>query len=541
MSPRVLTWTRSLHAKLFLVTALVTSAVTILVAASITSNSRKEMLVYTRALAVQNALAVETEIHQRWERDFHDFQNFRNTEDLSDFLETLSGEGRVIFQIDVFKRTGEKTVALAASSADDPSTVAYGSELGSYLALQKPQAELIALNTGHQAWKVYQPIRPIHGGKHNLGLVRVYCDLEHWESIWARNRHRTYWVLPPILLGEFILLWIVLGTVINDPVRTITRAMARLQAGDPEARAEVSRGDELGQIATSFNSMAAELQRTTQEKEFLITEVQGLNTHLQDRIDSALTELQAKNQELALLVERNSILREELSQQERLAVAGQLTAAFAHEVGTPLNLVNAHLQLLQAQPEVGDRTRERIGLIHGQIERVGNIVRRLLNLVHKPSLQKQPVKLHELIDGLHRLWAPSFAARSIILELNIPFICTLWADQKQLEQVLINLVNNAMDAMPEGGLVRISATAQDQAWLVSVEDTGTGIPDELLPMVFRPLFTTKPEGQGTGLGLSICREIIRAHGGEITIEAAREGGTCLLITLPAAPDSDQPS
>ncbi|MBP1627390.1 MAG: putative Histidine kinase [Holophagaceae bacterium] len=533
MSRRVISWIKSLHAKLFLLTALVTSVVTILVAASITNNSRKEMLLYTKRMAIQNGLAVESEIQQRWDLDFHDF---KDPEALGEFLQTLSGEDRIIFQIDVFKRVADKKVALVASSVAEES-VDSGAQLGSYLTLQAPQPELVDLNTGNKAWKVYLPIRPPKGRKGNLGIIRVYCDLEHWESIWAKNLRRTYTILPFILMGEFILLWVVLGTVVSDPVRAITSAMARLQEGDPEAKAEIRRADELGQIAQSFNTMAVELRRATREKEFLIEEVRGLNTHLQDRIDSALAELQAKNQELEQLVERNAVLREELGQQERLAVAGQLTTAFAHEVGTPLNLVNAHLQLLHSQTDLGDRTRERLNLIQAQIERVGDIVRRMLGLVRRPQLQPEPVALESLLAELHRLWLPTFTARHIAFETEVPAECTLLADHKQMEQLFINLVNNAMDAMPQGGSIIARALAPNEGnrWQVILEDTGSGIPEELLPMVFRPMFTTKPEGKGTGLGLSICREIIRAHGGEISIEAPESGGTRICFSLPGMP------
>jgi len=533
MISRLISWTRSLHAKLFLLTALVTTVVTILVAASIINNSRKEMLLYTKRMAIQNGLAVESEIQQRWDLDLHEF---KDPEALTEFLQTLSGEDRIIFQIDIFKRTGDHKVALVASSVAEDSVDA-GAQLGSYLSLQTPQPELVDLNTGSKAWKVYLPIRAPKGHKNNLGLIRVYCDLEHWESIWAKNLRRTYTILPFILMGEFILLWVVLGMVVSAPVKVITDAMSRLQQGDPEANAEIQRADELGQIAQSFNSMAVELRRANREKEFLIEEVRGLNTHLQDRIDAALTELQAKNQELEQLVERNTVLREELGQQERLAVAGQLTAAFAHEVGTPLNLVNAHLQLLNSQADLGDKTRERLDLIQAQIERVGNIVRRLLGLVRRPQLQPEPLILEDLLGELHRLWLPTFSSRRITFETQIPPDCTLLVDQKQMEQLFINLVNNAMDALPNGGL--ISATAlpptEGSRWRVSLEDTGAGIPEELRPMVFRPMFTTKPEGKGTGLGLSICREIIRAHGGEITLEPREGGGTRILFTLPGMP------
>jgi signal transduction histidine kinase len=106
-----------------------------------------------------------------------------------------------------------------------------------------------------------------------------------------------------------------------------------------------------------------------------------------------------------------------------------------------------------------------------------------------------------------------------------------------MEQLFLNLVNNALDAMPEGGhiLLRVEPDPGGLRWLVSLSDTGVGIPADLLPKVFKPMFTTKPEGKGTGLGLAICREIVRSHGGEIQIESEEGKGTTLRFALPAVP------
>ncbi len=529
-------WFVSLHAKLFTVTALVTSLLTIAVAYSITRNSRREIENYTKNLAYETSLVVETEILQRWDKDFHDFKDPRKIEEL---LESLAGPDRSIFQIDVFKREGVDDVALVTSSAED-SSVTFGKEIGSHMK-GNPQAELVDLNTGTRAWKFYLPIRNPKSVKPNspplppLGLIRTYCDLEHWETVWDHNLRNTYIRLPFVLLGEFILLWVILATVVTEPIRSITDAMSRLEKGDPTARTDVRSSDELGIIANRFNLMAAQLERATFERESLIEEIRSLNTGLQTRIQEALSALQAKNQELEALMEGNSLLREELGQQERLAVAGQLTAAFAHEVGTPLNLVNSHLQLLEGQSDLQDKTRERLAVIRAQIERVGDIVRRMMTVTRRPRLQLEAVPLAPLVADLQRLWSPTLAAHGVTFDLEAPDPCVLHVDRKQMEQLFINLVNNSVDAMPNGGHLRLTAEADPEGkrWLVSLADDGLGIPAEVLPKVFRPMFTTKPDGKGTGLGLAICREIVRAHGGEIRIESVEGEGTTMRFHLPA--------
>jgi signal transduction histidine kinase len=237
------------------------------------------------------------------------------------------------------------------------------------------------------------------------------------------------------------------------------------------------------------------------------------------------------------MVERVSLLREELSQQERLAVAGQLSATFAHEVGTPLNLVNGHLQILQSQTGLPEKAAERLGHIHSQIQRVSGIVRRLLDMTRRPQLLKGELHLDAFLQDLQALWAPTIAAHAVQIHRLVPPDCVLDADRKQMEQLFLNLVNNALDAMPDGGAVTISAARQpgpEGLWEIRVADTGQGIPQEAIPQVFKPMFTTKPEGKGTGLGLPICREIVRGHGGDIRIESEEGKGTTLIFTLPEA-------
>lgn len=530
---RPLAWLLSLHAKLFLLLGLVTSVLTVAVAYSIVRNSRRELENYSRRLVIEAAGTVETDII---ERD----PTFKDPDKLDQLLDSIAGPDRSIFEIDVFKRVGKGSEVELVRSSGDESAVDFGPEIGSYLTLKGPQAELVDLTTGTKAWKVYLPIRSHKPGQPPIGLIRAYCDLERWEVVWNNNFRRTVGILPGVLLGEFILLWLILRMLISDPIEAMVLTMQRLEHGEAGARAPVHRSDELGLIATRFNDMASRLELAGEEREALIHEIRGLNASLQDRIDAALSELQAKNDELAALVERNALLREELGVQERLAVAGQLTATFAHEVGTPLNLVTGHLQLLEAQKDLPDKSRERLGVIGAQIQRVGAIVRRLLDLTRRPQLHQQPEPFSALLSDLQQLWTPTLTAHGITVKAEAPADCCLNVDHKQMEQLFINLMNNAVDAMPGGGMVQIKARPGEEStpgglwWELHFHDSGQGIPAELLGQVFRPMFTTKPEGKGTGLGLSICREIVRNHGGEIRIESAPGKGTCVVFTLPGA-------
>ena len=530
-------WFKSLHAKLFIVTALVTSGITVAVAFQINRNSRRELESYSKKLAFETSQAVEADITNR-------DPTFSDPRKLEEVLESLAGEGRAIFQIDVFKAEGRDQINFVVSSGDE-SAIEWKPGIVTYMTVGTPTADMVDLidtrtEQINRGWRVYYPILNPKEGRPPIGLIRTYCDLERWEVVWQANLQRTLTLLPSVLLGEFILLWVILGALLSDPLKGIMEAMRKLERGDSDARADVARKDELGQIAQRFNQMASQIQRASAEREALVEEIRGLNANLEGRIEAALAELQAKNQELEQLLERNVLLREELGQQERLAVAGQLTAAFAHEVGTPLNLVHSHLQLLHGQPDLGDRTRERLGVIQAQIERVGEIVRKLLGHTRRPQLNQEILQFEALMADLQRLWAPTLATHRIQFHAEAPEPCALWVDRKQMEQIFINLVNNAVDAMPEGGGIQLQVEPDAESrpasprWRFTLRDEGSGIPAELLPKVFKPMFTTKPEGKGTGLGLAIVREIVRAHGGEVHIESQPGQGTSVIFTLPGA-------
>jgi signal transduction histidine kinase len=141
------------------------------------------------------------------------------------------------------------------------------------------------------------------------------------------------------------------------------------------------------------------------------------------------------------------------------------------------------------------------------------------------------------VEDLQRLWSPTLSSHGVTFALEAPEPCVLHVDRKQMEQLFINLVNNSVDAMPDGGHLALAVEPDPEGprWLVSLADNGLGIPAEVLPKVFRPMFTTKPDGKGTGLGLAICREIVRAHGGEIQIQSEEGRGTTMRFPLPAMP------
>jgi len=522
-------WAKSMHAKIFLAMAMLTCFLTIAAAISVISVFRRSIESYSKDVAMRTALGVAEEIR----RTDPDLKYRRET---AEMLATWTNPESV-HQIDLLRASsaeGEDYIEVWATSKDRPEEVLKDdSEILKAIEANRESAELLTPHAGKPVWRIYVPIMDNRAGKPET-MLRAYCNLDRWSVVWNKTLSLTIKTIPFALLVEFALLWVLTSHLVNRPMKKILGAMKLLGEGDISARANLRGQGELEQIARHFDDMAAELQKNGREREALLNEIRGFNATLHQRVESALSELQAKNDELEHLMERISLLREELGQQERLAVAGQLTAAFAHEVGTPLNLVSGHIQILQGESEIGTQQKERLDTIMAQIGRVGEIVRKLTGIARPMEPKKERVAFKSVLNELQRLWAPALSARSVQFQAHVPSICTLFVDRKQLEQLFINLVNNSLDAMPSGGEIVLRANPAGPSGFHEfvLSDTGLGIPASIIGKVFKPLVTTKPEGMGTGLGLSICREIVRAHGGEISLESEEGRGTTVKFSLP---------
>jgi signal transduction histidine kinase len=308
---------------------------------------------------------------------------------------------------------------------------------------------------------------------------------------------------------------------VHDPLAAVLRTMSRASAGDLAARAPQVRADEIGAVAGGLNAM---LEWTAHFNETLRAEV-----------ERATAELRAANRALLETARRLFAARRELARSQRLALAGQMAASVAHQIGTPLNLISGYVQMLRAKHEGASPEGEWLRTIQDQIGRVTAIVQSLLDETRRPALALQATPPGELLEGLADLVRPSLLGRGIDLDLQVsPGLPPVCADRAQLEQALLNLVSNAVDAMPKGGRLSLAARADDRHVALVVTDTGAGIPLDDLPWVFEPLYTTKPPGQGTGLGLPILREIVEAHGGTVRLDSRAGEGTSAVVRLPAA-------
>jgi signal transduction histidine kinase len=248
---------------------------------------------------------------------------------------------------------------------------------------------------------------------------------------------------------------------------------------------------------------------------------------------SLLARLRDRNQELVRSYQSVSHLRETAERAQQLAAVGQTMANVAHQIGTPLNLVSGHVQLLQH--EISDPTiQRRLRIVQEQIDRVVATVRGLLERA-RPHGERQTVRIDSVLARMGDAMRARLASSGVTLDLKVPRpLPGIAANEAQLELALLNLVTNALDAMPDGGTLTLAATDTGGRVRIDVRDTGTGVDAAVLPRLFEPWVTTKPTGRGTGLGLSITRDLITSLGGTITVSTSSRQGTMFTIELPAA-------
>jgi signal transduction histidine kinase len=242
--------------------------------------------------------------------------------------------------------------------------------------------------------------------------------------------------------------------------------------------------------------------------------------------------------ELLAMALENSILTRRLMEQQRLASLGQLAAGVAHEINTPLTGISSYTEMLLEEDapsggENGERA-ELVKKIGTQARRAERIVSSLLQFARQKGGDMQLLDLNRVTGQAVALFDHRLRASAIEFRLEqSPDPLPVNGDATRLQQVLFNLMNNALGAMPEGGRLTVRTAADGESALVSVADTGPGIPADVRPRIFEPFFTTRPPGSGTGLGLSICHGIIRDHRGQIGVDNNPGGGTVFTVTLPA--------
>jgi two-component system, NtrC family, sensor kinase len=366
---------------------------------------------------------------------------------------------------------------------------------------------------------------PESGGPAQIGAVSVLLNFDEKESSAAALRRLIWPLMLLAIIAITLMTYFLFRHIVYKPIDSLLLAMSKAEAGNLAAEVPPQAPDEIGLLTSRFNRMLGRIRQMTEQ----------LNLEqrvLEDRVKEATAEIAERKEQLEEANLELFEMQRQLTQLERLAAAGQLAAQFAHEVGTPLNLISGHVQLLRARA-TDERAIKRLDVIAGQIERITNIVRSMLASTRRPQPQFELVDLNALLTRILDVTQPTLVARNVMLitELRegLPAVA---ADADQLQQVFINLINNSLDAMPGGGQLQVRTGGDGLCALIELADSGEGIKDEQLDLIFEPMFTTK-QGLGTGLGLTVVKQIITEHNGSVEVKS-EPGRTTFRIRLPLA-------
>lgn len=350
-------------------------------------------------------------------------------------------------------------------------------------------------------------------------LIVVVLNWIHNYVISEYVQYARFLLIPYILIFALTVAvfgWRLISKLIIKPVRELLNALNRVAAGDLSARVQVKENNEMGQLAGAFNRMTARLADNRLELTAHLVEVTRLNQNL------------ARTQR-------------ELLSSEKLASVGRLAAGVAHEIGNPLSAIAGYLDILARRKYLEPQDQELLTRLQSEVERIHGIIRELLDYSRPQDESLDLIELNDSVKSTLILMRGEKGFSLVELELDLGELPPLRANRSSVQQLIMNLCLNAIQAMPEGGHLSIQTRAAVRGGQPGMElvvaDTGPGISRENLDHIFDPFFTTKEPGQGTGLGLSICLRIVDNLQGKIEAESRPGSGAAFKIWLPAADDS----
>lgn len=517
---RLFPW-RSLRLR---VVALLVLTVVLVLAAATALDIRLSTRIAERNLQ-ERALTLAKEIDillgSLWGRT--DLRNFHHR------LGELARTHRNVADIEILLPVGNQWRLLGSSGRARPAEPIALDRLA--MELDRPMWELLP-GSAHLGLAV----APFHLGPRVIGSIRVKASLAEVERLSNLQARQALLLTLLSVLGISAVLGLILTRTIARPVRLLVEAMNAARAGRLDTRVHLRGSDELQQLGDHFNRMLETIATADQENRELVGRLSRFNDELESRVAAATADIAAKNLELQRINEQLWHVQKQLGRAERLAALGQMTAAIAHELGTPLNSVLGYTQLLQKEVTSRDG-REKLAIIESQVRVMSQAIRNALDQTRTPSLERRPVAVVPLIEETLLLLDPVLRAKRIAVTRELAAApATIAADPRGVQQILLNILTNAVDALDEGGHIVVHAEAAADnggppGLLLRVSDNGRGIAPEDIARVFQPFFTTKGIGRGTGLGLTISQDIARAHDGCVRVQSRRGEGTTVEVTI----------
>jgi len=356
-----------------------------------------------------------------------------------------------------------------------------------------------------------------------VGVVAVGVSLLGMEQMMAKAQAIVAMIALAIGCGAVVAVYAMTKAFVI-PIQRLAQATVRIASGDLGHTVEVCGNDELAELARSFNSMVMDLRRYHQE-------VEDYSRTLEERV----------NERTADLEEANKTLRDtqaQLIQASKMAAMGQFGAGVAHELNQPLAGISGYTDLLLLKLDADSAEHRYAKKIEDQCTRMTKIVGNLRTFARQSKFEYAEIDINQPIDDAVMLLGEQLRAHNVKLKRELRSgMPKVLADANQLEQVFLNLISNAKDAMePSGGTLTIVSRLSETTNFVEVlvADTGTGMDAATMTDIFNPFFTTEDVGKGTGLGLSISLGIVEDHGGRIEVHSIRSQGTVFRVSLPAA-------
>jgi signal transduction histidine kinase len=327
-----------------------------------------------------------------------------------------------------------------------------------------------------------------------LGTLTVGFSMEPIERQVRDVAGKAALVGLVLMLGNSIMTALYVETLIR-PILNLNQTMKRAGEGDLTVRAPTRHGDEVAELADVFNRMMAELQRA---------------------------------------LEREELQRAQLAHTEKMAAVGTLAAGVAHEVNNPLSGVLASIENMRDNPDDQEMRDRYLQLIADGLKRIERTVANLLNFSRPREIKLERTSINHNLRHIVELVGYQFRAAGVEVKMDLDSDpAAIEADHFQMEQLFLNLVLNALDAMREGGTLYLRTRVRGGKVIAEVRDTGHGIPAEIRDRIFDPFFTTREVGEGTGLGLAVSGSIVAAHGGRIELETAIGRGTTFRVIMAA--------
>lgn len=354
-----------------------------------------------------------------------------------------------------------------------------------------------------------------------LGVLDTNLTLATADASLAGGTYRMVLYTVIAMIGISLISWVFILRVVHGPIHVLKSGTERLTHGELGYQIKLDSRDEVGELADSFNQMSVQLRSAHEE-------ITSWARTLEVRVEEKTAELKRAH--------------DRMLQVEKMASIGKLAAVVAHEVNNPLSGILTYAKLMRKWLDRRDFSEERLKeldecleLIASESRRCGELVKNLLTFSRTGPMNLMWANLNQTVERCVRLAQHKLEMSSIQLNLDMdPQLPLVYCDPAQIEQVLLALVMNAIDAMPRGGNLWLRSRSLPQSSQVElqVRDDGTGIPPEVLPKLFEPFTTTKEIGKGVGLGLAISRSIIERHQGQIEVESEFGRGTTFYIFLP---------